>query len=146
MIINFDEKQMKMSDATLNSAIEIHDSVLASLEVEGRQVKIALRPAYIHKSSGVPGVDPGTGWVQDVILSIEAGSIDGVISEFPRDLSDGTLEINGRIERNVVPLPLNQGGNIVLKLETSGAEKIMISGAQISAQLIGKAEYIEEFE
>jgi hypothetical protein len=48
---------------SLNCSIEIHDSALNSVETQGTLLKLFIQ-AYIHKSKGVPGVDPGTGWVQ----------------------------------------------------------------------------------
>ncbi|HEV2313899.1 MAG TPA: hypothetical protein VGR94_01225 [Candidatus Acidoferrales bacterium] len=67
---------------SLNCSIEIHDSVLTSVEIQAKQVKLSIE-AYIHKSAGVPGVDPGTGWIQNVILTIEDGSFEGNMESLP---------------------------------------------------------------
>ncbi len=48
--------------APLNEEIEIHDSVLGSIEIADDNVTLNLTPAYIHKSSGQPRVDSGSGW------------------------------------------------------------------------------------
>ena len=56
--------------------------------------------AYIHKSEGRPGVDAGTGWTQDVIVVFGNGIIEGSITQWPADLYDGTLEIDGEASEN----------------------------------------------
>ncbi|MHB8412824.1 MAG: hypothetical protein ACYDDI_12890 [Candidatus Acidiferrales bacterium] len=98
---------------SLNSLIEIHDSVLTLVETQAKQVKLSIE-AYIHKSTGVPGVDPGTGWVQNVILTIEGGSFEGNAESLPCDLYDGTLQINEESMENMIPIPLDRHGQIAL--------------------------------
>jgi hypothetical protein len=134
-----------MSEATLNSIIEIHDSDLASVEQEGKRTKIALAPAYIHKSTGIPGVDPGTGWVQDVIVLVEDGIIEGSIPNLPCDLYDGTLQVNEITLKNNLPLPLNHRGKVELTLVAQSSERIVVRGTHISATLTGEPKYVEDF-
>ena len=134
-----------MDSETLKSAIELHDSVLASVGDEGRWVKIKLAPAYIHKSAGIPGIDPGTGWTQDALLIVEDGAIEGRIIELPCDLSDGTLQVAGEVLRNVLPLPLDYVGQIELTLHFKGDGEIVVRGTRIFAELFGEPTYIEEF-
>ncbi len=50
-------QENKATAKPLNQAIEIHDSVLGSIEVVDRTVTLNLAPAYIHRSLGEPGAD-----------------------------------------------------------------------------------------
>src|SRR5712672_3566356 len=134
-----------MTRSDLNSAIELHDSILASVESVGGRTKILLQSAYIHKSEGVPGVDPGTGWVQDVILSVESGSVEGQAVELPYDVSDGELLLNERKLENVVPLPLDHSGKIELMLHLTSNERLVIRGDRITSELAGTPRYVEDF-
>ena len=134
-----------MSDL-LNCSIEIHDSFLNSVESEGTVLKLFVE-AYIHKSKGTPGVDPGTVWVQNVILMIENGSFEGYANAFPYDLSDGTLQVDGKCTRNVIPIPLEAKGQVILMLLDKRSGKNMIArGTRISLKLLGEPEYVEQFQ
>ena len=130
----------------LNSLIEIHDSVLTLVETQSKQVKLSIE-AYIHKSIGVPGVDPGTGWVQNVILTIEDGSFEGSIESLPYDLYDGTLQINGELMENEIPIPLDRNGQIVLSLVAKwSGDKLVARGTHIHLELLGEARYVEDVD
>ena len=129
----------------LNSLIEIHDSVLTLIETQAKQVKLSIE-ACIHMSTGVPGVDPGTGWVQNVILTIEDGSFEGNTQSFPCDLMDGTLQINGEFMENEIPIPLDRYGQIVLGLVPKwSGDRLVARGTHIYLELLGAARYIEDF-
>ena len=113
--------------------------------INGR-IKVSLKPADLHKSAGVPGVDPGTGWVQDIVLVIEGGGIEGQAPEMPCDLSDGDLIVDERTLANVLTLPLDQSGKIMLKLQVMWDGLIGIHGTRIVATLAGEPRYIEDFK
>jgi hypothetical protein len=128
-----------------NRAIEIHDSVLASINKNGDRVEISLGPAYVHQSPSVPGVDSGTGWVQDITLVVEGGTIEGRISQFPCDLTDGTLTVDERVSPNLLQLPLDQTGKISLALQPMWSrEPIIFRGSRIFAVMTGEPEYVED--
>jgi len=55
--------------------IELHDSVIATIVLDGGTTLITFSHAYIHQSDGVPGVDPGSGWSQRAELRINRSSI-----------------------------------------------------------------------
>lgn len=133
-----------MPSPNLNSGIELHDSVLASLKSEEGKIEIAFQPAYIHKSEGIPGVDPGTGWTQDIVLAVESGIAEGQVTELPYDVSDGELHVAGQLQ-NVLPLPLDYRGNIELRLLLKSSEQLVIRGSRITSESVGTAKYIEYF-
>jgi hypothetical protein len=124
---------------SLSSAIEVHDSVLNSVERTGTGLQLFIE-AYIHKSKGTPGVDPGTGWTQDVLLIIEDGSFDGTIENPPWDLADGTLQINDQVLDNMIPIPLDQRGQREFTLiDQRSGNRIVARGTRISLKLLGEA-------
>jgi len=53
----------------LPHSIELHDSRLASVVVEGGVATVRLRPAYVHRD--------GEGWSQDADLIIGEAKLDG---------------------------------------------------------------------
>jgi len=100
------------------------------------------------ETEGVPGIDAGTGWSQEGKLTISTGIIEGSFSELPRDLWDGCLAMDGTVSENMIPVPLDYKGKIELRLESWAqvSEIISISGKGARLELIGEAEYVEEFK
>jgi hypothetical protein len=134
-----------MKDPNRNSAIEIYDSTLASVTDNGGHVVIELKPAYIHRSTGTPGVDPGGGWAQDVIVRVENGTIDGDVPEMPCDLWEGSLQVGNQTIENIIPLPVDYQGAVKLILVAQDESRLVVQGSGISATLTGEPKFIEEF-
>jgi hypothetical protein len=134
-----------MEDPNRKIAIEIYDSTLASVTDNGDHVVIDLKPAYIHRSTGTPGVDPGGGWAQDVILRLENGTIDGGVPEMPCDLWEGSLQVGNQTIENMIPLPLDYRGAVKLILVAQDESRFVVQGSGISATVMGEPKFIEEF-
>jgi hypothetical protein len=133
-----------MSERPENRAIELHDSVLAYVDLRNGQVEIGLLPAYVHSSTGVPGVDSGTGWVQNLAIVVENGGVEGQLPQLPCDLSGGTLAVAEHTSDNTLALPLDQSGNVELKLEVMWGGQIVVRGTRILAILKGEPKYVED--
>jgi hypothetical protein len=130
---------------SLNSSIEIHDSVLNSIETTETRLQLFIE-AYIPRSTGEPGVDPGSGWTQNVVVTIDNASSEGNIKDLPSDLADGTLQVKDQTLENIIPIPLNQSGQIRLTLvDQRSGDTVVVRGTHISMKLLGDAKYIEEF-
>lgn len=128
----------------MNSAIEIHDSKVNSITNRGSFLEVCLI-AYIHKSEGTPGRDPGTGWTQDAILTFGSGTLEGEIGEYPAWLSGGILVIDGEPLDNEIPIPLSRKGNTELKLEIFYNSPVVIRGNEVHLELRGTPTYVENF-
>jgi hypothetical protein len=130
----------------LNAAIELHDSVLAEISRLESTVKIALRPAYVHQSVGHPGVDDGIGLVQNVVISVEEGSVTGDVGELPSCIFDGEFEVGQHAFPNEIALPCDVAGSVTLTLFLSpDNRKLVILGKRITIRVDGQASYVEEF-
>jgi hypothetical protein len=125
-----------------NRLIEIHDSTLVSLLIRGDEAVLRFE-FYIHQSAGKPLQDPGTGWSQSGILRIKDPVMNGSLSDFPRDLHDGQITLDGTISKNVIPIPLSYQGSVELKLQSWG-DAISITGSEVQLELLGEPTYIEE--
>jgi hypothetical protein len=133
-----------MSGRPENRAIELHDSVLAFVDKQSGQLEIGLMPAYIHSSIGKPGVDPGTGWVQNITIVVENGIVEGQIPKMPCDLSGGTLKVGENASINMLVLPLDESGSVELKLEVMWGGQVVVRGSRILAILKGEPTYVED--
>ncbi len=126
----------------MNSAIEIHDSVIDAItNVDGKAVLYS-SSVYIHKSLGKPGVDPGTGWVQRAKLTI----VDAIIlTLFPGELLGGYLRLGDSIFDNEIPIPLNFRGDTEIRLESWNDQIILVFGRGAELELIDEPKYVEDF-
>ena len=127
-----------------NRMIEIHDSSLESLAVEVGHVVLNLS-AYIHQSEGRPGIDPGTGWTQHAVIRIRGEVAAGELTNLPRVLLDGYLELDGQELDNEIPIPLSFTGDVELALTSDFGETIKIRGNHIALGLLHEPEYVEKF-
>ena len=136
-----------------NQAIEIHDSVLDQITLEGRVAVLHFPHVYIHMSEGTPAVDAGTGWTQEAVIRIGNAQIKGEFSNESREsygghaysLYGGLLRVNDVVSDNLIPIPLDAEGHVELTLECWG-EVVCVQGTSANLQLVGTAKYVEEFK
>ena len=126
-----------------NRAIEFHDSTFDGVEREGADLALRFSAAYIHQSEGKPGVDAGSGWVQEVRLHISDAALSGVILDLPCDLWDGSISLDNKRFDNCVPIPLDYRGRVEVNLEHDG--KLTVIGARLRVELLGQPTYVEDF-
>ena len=126
-----------------NRALEFHDSTFDGIEREGTNLALRFSAAYIHQSDGKPGVDAGSGWVQELRLHISDASLTGEIHDLPCDLWDGSIALDDERFNNCVPIPLDYRGRIEVSLEHES--KLTVVGSGLRVELLGEPKYVEEF-
>ncbi|HKQ57273.1 MAG TPA: hypothetical protein VJY35_05355 [Candidatus Eisenbacteria bacterium] len=126
------------------SGIELHDSTVKSLEVQGTDVVVWM-DAYVHRSIGVPGRDAGTGWIHLTALRFSAGRCEAPDPKLPAEISGGTLHLGARQLENVFAVPLDFSGSVRLELELVSARKMLIEGDGLTVSLMDDGTYIEHF-
>ena len=126
-----------------NRAMEFHDSTFDCVEGEGAHLALRFSAAYINQSEGKPGVDPGSGWVQELRLHISDASLSGEILDLPCDLWDGSVSLDGQRFDNCVPIPLDYRGRVEVNLERHG--KLTVVGTRLQVGLLGQPKYVEDF-
>ncbi|MGO9462871.1 MAG: hypothetical protein ACLQVF_01740 [Isosphaeraceae bacterium] len=130
----------------MNSAIEFHDSVISQIQVTYRYVFVEFSPSYVHKSDGQPGIDTGSGWLQNARLRLNGASASGNRPLLPESLWHGSLRIGGQKHNGMLPIPLPAGGPVELNLVFVSGHEIVVSGEAIELELMGEATYVEEFD
>ena len=130
----------------MNLAIEFHDSELTSIAKRDDALELRFGTC-IHKSEGTPGVDAGTTWFQDMMLVVADGVVEGKITHWPSELYDGTLEVDGEVIENVVPIPVDRKGTIRLTLKPSFFDDpIVVRGNHVRLELFpGVPRFIQDF-
>src|ERR1700722_448407 len=128
-----------------NRAIEIHDSTLDAISLRDGAAVLHFPCVYIHESIGVPGVDQGSGWVQEALLRITDAAVIKSFSKFPAELLGGLLKLGDAILQNEIPIPLKHKGTMEIRLESGNDEVLLITGNSAELELIGEPKYVERF-
>src|SRR5215212_312920 len=89
----------------MNSALEFHDSRVSSITSDGTHVSMRFGAAYLHESEGVPGVDEGTGWVQEGQLVFSNAVWRGSFEIEDGWLIEGELTAASEEPRSMIPVP-----------------------------------------
>lgn len=123
-------------------ALEFHDSQLESVAGDSNGLSLTLQ-AYVHESRGRPGIDPGTGWHQRVLVKIEDPVCD-LGSLAPSSIADGELWTPNGHRVGIVPIPLDEDGKIRLDLQFTGAA-VSLTGSRIVIAPIGEPKFVDHF-
>jgi hypothetical protein len=129
----------------MNTVIELHDSCVAGVTSSEGSVIVQIRPAYLHRSEGRPGFDPGSGWVQDLDLIVSDAVLESSFTEMPRELVHGTLSVGNEVFDNLIPFPLDVQGALRFCAIGLDEERLAIQGTRATAVLVAKACFIEQF-
>ena len=130
--------------ADTNRAIELHDSTLVRLDHDGTDLVLELA-AYVHASSGTPGVDEGSGWSQTAAMRVHGARRPHRKSPAaPISIADGSLTVDNRRFDNLLPAPLVAIGQTTLQLATSDGP-LALEGCGITIELTGPPTFIETF-
>ena len=128
----------------LKAALELHDSRLDQIALVDGAAIIHFPHAYIHKSSGTPGKDPGTGWSQEVQLIVASASYSDALPTLPNTISEGHLEVGG-IRHELIPLPFSRRGKATLALVFTDGTQFEVTGERPVVELIGAAKFLENY-
>jgi hypothetical protein len=127
----------------MNAAIELHDSTVSKIIKQDGAVTVEFQPAYLHISEGRPGIDPGTGWVQDGQLSFSEASVDGSLPDLPSDVMEGEFVLSQKLQ-DFISVPLQADGFVELKLIFDSIHAVTIKGKSAHLKLSGHPKYVEE--
>lgn len=129
-----------------NKVIELHDSEIGEIIFNQNEIKIFFNSIIIHESKGKPGVDAGTVYSQKAELLFKGTcNLIGKVKLYPYLIMDGSLEVDGILFRNELPVPLNKAGIIKLILIPRNIDsEIEVTANHVSLTLIGEPEDIED--
>ena len=127
-------------------ALELHDSDVVRVDVTNGRAEIAVSPGIVHRSIGIPGVNAGTEWTIDLTIVIDSVVVEGEFGEFPCELTDGTLSVDGKIQSNCIGLPLDRAGIVILQLQPKWSEhSVTFRGSRIQIIKTGEPKYLQDF-
>lgn len=137
------EPNITLESRRLSSALELQDSRIDHVDISGADAVVHFSHAYIHKSRGTPGRDPGTGWSQEALLIIAGVVTAAPLPSLPNAISDGFLEV-GAIKHTLLPLPFKRKVDVKLSLVFTDGAHLDITGQGAVVELLGKAIFLED--
>jgi hypothetical protein len=127
----------------MNSALEFHDSTVASVEVVDGTLTIRFMVAYIHQSAGEPGISPGEAYIQPAALVFSG--IDKATAPFPKGtLSDGVIRVDGR-ELRILQLPFALQGAVEAEFRFASGAVLTVSATSVRCTTFGTPFWVEFF-
>lgn len=135
----------RLAQTTENRSIEIHDSSLDTISVRDGKAVLYFSSVYIHEFTRTPGVDSGSGWVQQALLRMSEAAVRRSFSKFPAELLAGYISLGDAVLSNKIPVPLRHKGIVEICLESWNDEVVLIGGDSAGFELIGESKYVEEF-
>ena len=130
--------------AKMSSALELYGSRVGRITLVDGVAIIHFSHAYIHKSKGKPGRDPGTGWSQEAMLYLWEATVSWPLPALPNAISEGFLEVGG-IRLEPIPLPFKRKVGARLYLLFVDGTETEIIGKRPVIELLGTPIYLEDF-
>lgn len=131
----------------INIAIELHDSEVLAVDVDGEGRGSVLLDAYVHRTESEPGVAPGEGGVQRVRINLETMKIDGEVGDLPAYIYEGSITIGSSIQDNLIPFPASYSESARLSMMLSeDARVVVVSGSQLSIEPEGEFRFVERVD
>ena len=128
----------------MNVALEFHDSEVLSTVGACGELRIVFSSAYIHRSSGIPGVDSGTGYVQPAELVFSGATWQGLSPLCSGRLSSGSLVVGGQ-SLSLIPLPFSISGRASAELVFVSGAALSVSATSVACSCSGEPRFVETY-
>ena len=103
----------------MNTAMEMHDSVVLEYELLSDGTGFILFHAVVFRSDGRPAIDPGeSGW-QNLRMTFTDITLEGSIPLHKPYAADGHLSVDGVKDDGLIPFPARHSGKVLLSMELS---------------------------
>ncbi len=117
---------------------------MSEVDVTDGVATIYFSHAYVHKSKGTAGRDPGTGWSQEARLVLFDATVSQPLPALPAAICDGYLEVGG-IRHELLPLPFKRKVGAALHLEFAEGACIEVLGQRPFVELLGTPIFLEDY-
>ena len=95
--------------------MELHDSSLDSVVLDGQACLIALRPAYVYEVNVESG-ELGPCMIVDALLEFDHATVNGVLGNLPDPILDGSLNVGSQLIENMIPAPFESRDAVTMRL------------------------------
>lgn len=125
------------------SAMEIHDSTLESKTVTPAGDMVLVFSAYVHRSTGNPGVDAGSVTREQIEVRVESGRFEGESPVLPCRIEEGQGEYDNESFVNLLPAPMGSAEPFEIELLAITGEEFRITGARASVTILSRPAFID---
>jgi hypothetical protein len=130
----------------MNSAIEFHDSEVASVRAVSGDLRLQFSAAYVHRSVGRPGIDSGEGFIQPAEVVFSNAVHSEANGPCIGAISDGAVVVNGEEYANHLPVPFAARGKVSGSFTFASGGVLTVAGAGVSCQVSGEAKFVEKYD
>jgi hypothetical protein len=128
----------------MNSALEFHDSEVKAIELAGGVLSIIFSSAYVHRSVGEAGTDPGQGVTQPAELVFSGAECTMLASGCSGKISDGSVLVGAKTY-GLLPLPFSASGDISASFVFASGVTLNFTAQSLACSITGSPTYVESF-
>ena len=122
--------------------MELCNSRVSSIALIGDRATVYFSVAYVHKSKGSPGRDPGSVWAQEAELVVDNAVLSTPLPALPGEIAEGFLEVGG-IKHELIPLPFKRKIEAMLCVTFADGSELEVSGCRPMVELLGAPAFVE---
>lgn len=114
--------------------------------MSGGALHVVFESAYVHRSSGQPGIDAGSGYAQPAEMVFSEAQYSEADGPCTGAVSDGVISTEGAKFENVVPLPFSALGHVSATITFVSGGVLKVTGRGVSCVATGPARFVETFK
>jgi hypothetical protein len=128
-----------------NAAVQLYDSELIAVGLEGASLVLDLR-AYVHRSHGIPGTDPGAILLQPAAITLPNGQLLDLGPDLPCTIDEGEISAGDHDFDGLIPCPFSCEDATRVNLTSSSGQTLRIDADQIRILFTGDPEFVGDFD
>ncbi|WP_145053928.1 hypothetical protein [Lignipirellula cremea] len=128
----------------MNESIEFHDSTVSCVRAVGGDLVVRFSKAYVHRSTGDPGVSPGVGVIRSAELVFFEASSFGDLARAHGEISDGYIAFEGQ-RFSLLALPFASSAAVTAELVFQSGASLTVSAASARCEASGAARFVDSF-
>jgi hypothetical protein len=128
----------------VNAALQFHDSDVKIINSSADVLRVTFSGAYVHRSTGRPGIDAGSGYIQPAELAFSRAEWSVLPPGCIDAISDGELVVNGK-SMSLVPLPFYASGEISVRLTFVSGASFFAKAESVSCKSLGDGRFVETY-
>ena len=130
----------------MKSALEFHGSDVVELRHADATLQIIFEPAYVHRSTGRPGVDAGSGFLQPAEIAFTGAKASEKDPPCTGAIAEGLVVVAGKKYDSVLPVPFEASGKITAEFTFESGAVLSITAMGVSCASTGPAVLVDGYE
>jgi len=128
----------------MKTALEFHDSIVSDTSAVGPNLVVTFSEAYIHRSTGEPGVSAGDGFMQPAELIFSGASWSGALHEARGAISDAYILVADQ-QLTLLPIPFIATSVVAAEFSFVSGSVLKVTATSASCSVAGTARWVERY-